>query len=426
MKIQNIGIEFVDQTLGVLYDGLPIMFSTDSATADDAQKLGSLIALNILEKGGGCVLIYENLPFSLAVNETLYFQSPAKRLILQKAMNEGRLHFLNIVVEETVSTQKFNYSEFITEVVNDPPRIVYEILNAKNQIKKIFSDAPVLILHTNISSLIVDFEPQVVLNMIRKLILNVKQGSDLFLGILNREMQEQNVTNSITHFTDYILEFGIDILGGKKQPYVSVNRTPLLKDTEKSLYKKIAYEISEDNFYTIPSLPTTFEELKENISYLERGEVTAYGTNYVIIEIWSLLHLLKESEKKLGKSEYTKIIGRVGGSIGTLIIKALSPQFDLNAEELFKAALNHLSITGWGKFNILEGNIKSKRITLEAFSIFAANYGESDYPVCVLEGGILQGILKEITSLSWSCTEKECIAMGNKKCKFELKLIENQ
>jgi predicted hydrocarbon binding protein len=302
---------------------------------------------------------------------------------------------------------------------------MYEILNAKNQIDKIFSDAPVLILQTNISSLIVDFGPKVVLNMIRKLILNVKRGHAFFLGTLNREMQEQSVTNSLTHFTDYILEFGIDVLGGKKQPYVSVKRTPLLKNTEKSLYKKFAYEISRDNFYTIPSLPISFEELRENISYLERGEVTIYDTNYVIIEIQSLLSLLKEAEKKLGKSEYTKTLGNVGESVGSLIIRALSSQFNLNDEELFKAALNHLSITGWGKLNILEGNIKSNRISVEGFSIFAAKYGESDYPVCVLEGSILQGILKEITSLNWTCIEKECIAKGDKQCKFELKLLEN-
>jgi predicted hydrocarbon binding protein len=425
LKIRNTGIEFVDQSLGALYDGLPIMFSTDSTTANDAQKLGSLVALNILEKGGGCVLIYENLPFSLAVNETLYFHSSEKKLTLKKAMNEGRLHYLNIIVEGAVSTPHFNHSESIKTVVNDPNRIMYEILNAKNQIEKSFSDIPVLILQTNISSLIVDFEPKAVLNMIRKLILNAKRGHDFFLGVLNREMQEQGVTNSFMHFADYVLEFGVDIFGGKKQPYVSVNRTPLLKDTEKSLYKKFAYEISGDNLSIIPSLPTSFEELKENISYIERGEVTAYDTNYVIYEIWSLVSLLKEAEKKLGKSEYNKTLGSVGGSIGSLIIKALSSQFNLNAEELFKAALNYLSITGWGKLNLLEGNIKSKKISLEGFSIFAANYGESDYPVCVLEGGILQGILQEITSLNWTCVEKECIAKGDRKCKFELKLMEN-
>nr|MDO8079609.1 4-vinyl reductase [Candidatus Freyarchaeota archaeon] len=425
MKIRNTGIEFVDQSLGALYDGLPMIFSADSTTANDAQKLGSLIALNILEKGGGCVLIYENLPFSLAVNETLYFHSPENKLTLEKAMNEGRLHYLNIVIEDAVSTLHFNHSEFINTVANDPDRIMYEILNAKNQIRKNFSDIPILILQTNISSLAVDFGSKAALNTIRKVILNVKSGRDFFLGILNREMQEPNVTNSFTHLADYVLEFGIDILGGKKQPYVSVNRTPLLKDIGRKLYKKFAYELSEDNFYTIPSLPTSFEELKESISYLERGEITAHDTNYIITGMRDFVHLLKEVEKKLGKSEYTKTIKTVGRSIGSHIAKALSSQFQPTTEELFKAALNHLSITGWGKFNILEGNTNSKRIRVEGFSVFAANYGESDHPVCVLEEGILQGILEELTSLNWTCIEKECIAKGDKPCKFELELVEN-
>lgn len=426
LEVRNTGIEFVDQSLGAFYNGLPIMFSTDLTITNDAEKLGNLIALKILEEGGGCILVYENLPFSLAINGTLYFHSPDKRLILQETMNEGRLYYLNIVLEDSISTPTFNQSDFVTPIANDLNRIMYEILNAKNQIKESFSDIPVLILQTNISSLIVDFGPKDVLNMIRKLILNVKSGGDFFLGILNREMQEQNVTNSFTHFADYILQFGIDMLGSKKQPYVSVNRTPLLKDTGKILYKKFAYEISEDNFYTITSLPTSFKELKESISYLERGEVTAYNTDYVIAEMHSFVGFLKEVEKKLGKGEYTKIIKNVGRSIGSQITKALSSRFRPNKEELFKAAVNYLSITGWGKFNILEGDIKSQRIRVEGFSIFAAKYGESDYPVCVLEESILQGILEEITLLNWTSKEKECIAKGDNRCKFELELeLEN-
>lgn len=422
MKIRNTGIEFVDQSLGFLYDGLPMMFSADSTTVNDAQKLGSLIALNILEKGGGCVLIYENLPFSLAVNETLYFHSPENKLILEKAISEGRLQYINIVVEDTIINLHFNHADFIKNVANESNRIVYEILNARNQIKKGFSDIPILILQTNISSLAVDFGPKTALNMVRKVVLNVKSGQDFFLGILDREMHDQNITNSFTHLADYVLEFGIDILSGKRQTYVSVNRTPLLKDTGKKLYKKIAYELSEDNFYTIPYLPSSFEELKESISYFERGEITAYDTNYIITGMVDFVRLLKEIEKKLGKSEYTKTIRTVGRSVGSHIAKALSSQFQPTNEEIFKAAVNHLSITGWGKFNILEGDIKSGRIRVESFSIFATNYGKSNYPVCVIVEGILQGILEELTALNCTCIEKECIAKGDKQCKFELEL----
>ncbi|MFB0562606.1 MAG: V4R domain-containing protein [Candidatus Lokiarchaeia archaeon] len=426
MKVRNTGIEFMDQSLGAFYNGLPIMFSTDLTTTDDAVKLGNLIALKILEEGGGCILVYENLPFSLAINGTLYFHSPEKRRILQEAMNEGRLYYLNIVLEDTIITPPFNRSEFITPIVNDLNRIMYGISNAKNQIKESFSDIPVLILQTNISSLIVDFESKAVLNMIKNLILNVKRGGDFFLGILNREMQEENVTNSFTHFADYILEFGIDNLEGKKQSYVSLIRTPLVKDTKKRLYKKFAYELSEDKFYTIPSLHTSFEELIGSISYLERGEVIAYDTNYVFTELHNFVYLLKEVEKKLGRSEYIKIINNVGKSIGSHIAKALSSRFKLPAEELFQAAVNHLSITGWGKFNIFEYDTKSQRISVEGFSKFAASYGKSDYSVCALEGSILQGVLEEITPLNWVYNEKECIAKGDKKCKFELELrIEN-
>ncbi len=422
MKIRNTGIEFVDQTLGALYGGLPIIFSTDLTTTNDAQRLGNLIALNILEKGGGCILVYENLSFSQVISEILYLHSPEKRLVLQKAMDEGRLHYLNIVLEDTISSANLNKSDLTKPVENDLNIITYEILNSKNQIKKNFSDAPVLILQTNISSLMVDFGPKDVLAMIRKMILNVKRGGDLFLGVLNREIQERKVTNSFTHFADYILEFGIDLLGGKKQSYVSVNRTPLSKDAAKRLYKKFAYELSEDNFYTVPSLPTSFEELKESISYLERGEITAYDTNYTITEMRTFVNFLKEIEKKLGKSDYTQLIKNVGESIGSQITKALSSRFQPTAEDLFTAALNHLSITGWGKYKILEGDVKSKRIKVESVSIFSANYGESDHPVCILEGGILQGILEELTSMNWTCEEKECISKGDKQCKFELEL----
>ncbi|MGQ9719704.1 MAG: V4R domain-containing protein [Candidatus Jordarchaeum sp.] len=422
MKFQGTGVEFVDRSLGPFYRGLPIMFSTDSATANDAQRLANFIALNILEKGGGCVLINENLPFFLAINETLFFDSPEKRFILQEAINKGRLYYLNIVFEDTNIVDS-NRSMFIKSIANDLNIMTYEIINAKNQIKKSCSDIPVLILLSDISSLILGFKLKEVLSMIRKLILNVKRERDFFLGILNREMQEQNVTNSFTHFADYVLEFGVGILGGKRQPYVSVNRTPFLKDVEKKLCKKFAYEISEDNFYTIPSLPTRFEELRENISYFERGEVTVYGTNYIISEMHTFVNLLKEIEKKFGKSKYSKMIERVGKALGSQIAKALSSQFKLTSDEVFKAVVNHLSITGWGKFNVLEGDTKTRRIRVEGFSRFATNYGKSDLPVCIIEGSILKGVLEELTSLNWTFKENECVSRGNRRCEFELESV---
>ncbi|MEX2753210.1 MAG: V4R domain-containing protein [Candidatus Freyarchaeota archaeon] len=424
MKIGSIGIEFLDQSLGVPYRGLPILISADLSTANDVQRLASLVALNILKNGGGCIFVYENLPFSLATKDVLYFRSPEKRRVLQEAMDEGRLQYLNIVLEENISYSALTQSEYVKPVVNDLNRILYEILNARNKIKS-FSDIPVLILQSNISSLIVDFEPRAVLNMIRKLILDVKMHGDLFLGILNREMQELSVANSFTHLADYILEFGVDFIEGKKQPYVSVTRTPLPRDNKKRLYKKFTYEIFEDNFYTLPTIPTSFEELKASISYLERGEVIAYDTNYIIAEMPTFIILLKEIEKKLGENEYAKIVKNVGKLIGSHIVRALSSRFKLTDKELFKAAVNHLSITGWGKFNISKEDIKSGHVIVEGSSNFATNYGKSNYPVCIIEGCILRGILEEISSLNWACDEKECIAKGNIRCKFELKLAEN-
>lgn len=269
----------------------------------------------------------------------------------------------------------------------------------------------------------VDFGHQAASNAVRGVILNVKSGGDFFLGILNREMQGQNVTNSFIHFADYILEFGVGMIGGKRQTYVSVNRTPFLKDAVKKLYKKFVYEISEDNFYTIPSLPRLFEELKESISYMERGEIIAYDTSYIIARMIDFINLLKEIEMKLEKNKFIRMIKTVGKTIGVHIAKAASSQVQLKTEEILKDAINHLSITGWGKFNIAEGDIKSGRIIVEALSVIAANYGKTNHPVCIIEEGILEGILEEITSLSWTCIEKECIAKGDKKCKFELKLI---
>jgi len=422
LKIKNIGIEFLDHSLGVLYRGLPMLISADSNTINDAQRLADSVALNILKNGGGCIFLYENPPFSSATKDEIYFSSPEKGRVLQDAMNEGRLRYLNIVPEENIDNFALSQSECVKIIVNDLNRILYEILNTRDNIK-CSSDAPILILQSNISSLIMDFEPRAVLSMIRKLILNVKMHGDLFLGVLNREMQELSIANSLTHLADYILEFGVDFIEGKKQPYVSVARSPLSTDTNKRLYKKFTYDLFDNNFYTLPTIPTSFEELKASISYLERGEVIAYETNYIISEIPSFVILLKEIEKKLGKNEYTKIVKNVGRLIGSHIVRTLSSRVRLTNEEIFKAAVNHLSITGWGKFNIPKGDIESGHIIVEGSSNFAANYGKSDYPVCIIQGGVLQGVLEEISSRNWTCDEQECTAKGNSRCKFELKLV---
>lgn len=397
-----------------------MMFSADSATTYDAQRLGGLMAVNILERGGGCILVYENLPFSLALEGLLHFDSPEKRLALQRAVREGRLYYFDVVLEDAASITEFEHSEFVRPIENDLNKIGYEVLKAKSRIKRDFSDSPVLILKANVSSLAVDFDPGSILKMVRKLVLRVKRSGDLFLGILNRELHEQKVVSSFTHLADYVLEFGIDVLSGKKQPYVSVTRTSF-PDGARRFYGKSAYELASDDFYTVPSLPSSFEELKKNIFYTETGNVITYNMNYIITEMRTFVRLLKEVEEKLGKDEYARIIINVGSSIGSQIAKSLSCRFQTSDAELLKSSVDYLSTTGWGEFKLLDWDIKSGRIRVECFPALAANYGETDYPVCVLEGGILQGILEELTSTRWTFDETKCIAKGDKRCRFELK-----
>jgi predicted hydrocarbon binding protein len=423
LKIRKTEIDYIDKTLGRLYDGLSILVISDSFTLNDADRLAALIALIFLEKGGVVITVHTNLPFEIINKQIKKNFSEKMNAVFQNAIQEGRFYFLDLVSSEN---KKIVYDEVrnIREIVNEPNRIVYEINDVKSRVKQKFPDAPILLIYSNISSSIIDFDSKTVLRMIRKLTLDAKGDGGIFLGIANRDVHEPQVTNTLIHIVDYAINFSFETVEEKKQSYVHISRTPLVREAHKILNQRFAYIFTPDKFITLFPLYDSFTKLKENMSFNELGQVSILGWNHVITPIQTFILFIRSVEEQYTYEECQKILFELGKKVGrgaTLLIKPVALITNKNP---VSEVLKYNTVSGWGRVLSVEGSVDTGKLKITGISTIALSYKHSDRPVCVFVGGALAGILQEITNKEWTCRETKCIAMGSDYCEFELETIQ--
>ncbi|MEM2144395.1 MAG: hypothetical protein QW279_03470 [Candidatus Jordarchaeaceae archaeon] len=263
MKIHKTGIDYVDKTLGSLYDGLSMLIASDTFTLNNAERLANLIALNFIKEGGAVITVQTNIPFDKTSKDIKENYSEDKNTAFQKALLEGRFHYLDLVSGENRLEANYSDVKNVRGIANDPNRIVYEINFAKNQIKREFPDTPILITYLNLSASIFDFDAKTILRIVRKLVIDTKKEGDIFLGVANRDIHEVQVTNTLNHIVDYAVNFVYETIDDKKQSYIYVSRTPLVREAHKILNQRFAYMFTPDNFLTIFPLCHDFNELKK-------------------------------------------------------------------------------------------------------------------------------------------------------------------
>ncbi|MEM2984608.1 MAG: V4R domain-containing protein [Candidatus Jordarchaeaceae archaeon] len=420
MKIRKTEIDYIDNTLGRLYGGLSILLTSDSFTLNDANRLAALIALNFLEKGGAVITVHTNLPFEIINRQIKKNFSEKMNKVFQKAIQEDRFYFLDLVSSENKTKVVYDEVRNIREIANEPNRIIYEINEAKSQLKQKFPDTPILVIYANVSSSIIDFDSKTVLRMIRKLTLDAKGEGGIFLGIANRDVHEPQVTNTLTHIIDYAINFSFETVEEKKQSYVHISRTPLIREAHKILNQRFAYLFTPDKFITLFPLYDSFTKLKESMSFNELGQVSILGWNHIITPIQTLILFIKAIEKQHNQEESRKILLELGKQVGrgaALLIKSESQK---NNKNQLSEVLKYNTVSGWGRVISIEGSVDTGKLKIKGVSTMALSYNHSDRPVCTFVGGALVGILQVITSKEWICKETKCMAMGNDYCEFEL------
>ncbi|MEM3562820.1 MAG: V4R domain-containing protein [Candidatus Jordarchaeaceae archaeon] len=420
MKIRKTEVDYIDNTLGRLYGGLSILVTSDSFTLNDANKLAALIALNFLEKGGAVITVHTNLPFEIINRQIKKNFSEKMNTVFQKAIQEDRFYFLDLVSSENKTKVVYDEVRNIREIANEPNKIIYEINEAKFRLKQKFPDVPILVIYANISSSIIDFDSKTVLRMIRKLTLDAKGDGGIFLGIVNRDVHEPQVTNTLTHIIDYAINFSFETVGEKKQSYVHISRTPLIREAHKILNQRFAYLFTPDRFITLFPLYDSFTKLKESMSFNELGQVSILGWNHVITPIQTFILFIKAIEKQHSYEDSRKILLELGKQVGRGAALLIKSEAQKNNKNQLSEVLKYNTVSGWGRVLSIEGSVDTGKLKIKGVSTMALSYNHSDRPVCTFVGGALVGILQVITSKEWICKETKCMAMGNDYCEFEL------
>nr|MDO8077684.1 V4R domain-containing protein [Candidatus Freyarchaeota archaeon] len=418
MKIERTMVGLIDESLGNLDEGMSLLFIADSFTLDDMTTLFGFVALNFLRQGGGCVGVFTSLPFSSFFDDVKNRFSAEALTFLEKVLRDGRVYYLDLVSDVDLQDSSGDYGG-VVRVINDSDRILYEINRSRERIKRAFPDVPIMVLYSNLSSSIIDFGSATVLKMFRRLTANARRRGDITLAVVNRDLHDSRVVNTLIHFSDFVLEFGSEERGGVKQPYMQILKSPFSGPKSANTQRKYTYIITADSFLKIPAKASLFDKFKRSISLLERGVVSDGNLEYLITPLNTYILLFKALEKHLGQGEYREFIRRFGRSVGLKTAGFFKSRYGLEGSESLKEALNHFLISGWGRVVKMEGDPDSGRLKLYLFSTLARSYGEADHPVCVLGEGIFSGMLEGVTGHRWTCKEKNCIAMGHELCEFE-------
>jgi predicted hydrocarbon binding protein len=407
--------------LGELSEGQVLLFTADSSTLNDVMLLSMLVTFNLIDQGMTCVAVQTDEPYFLASKKFKYVFLPDKFPLLIKAMDEGRFTYLDLASGKS----QFEKTEVsgVRLVKNDIDRILYEAIQAMERTMMRFPDSKIIFLYHNISSTMIDFDSRAVLKMLRKLIAYIKQNGNIFIGVVNRDIHEPEITNILKHFSSYAVDFGLEFMNGSPQPYFQVSKTPMVGFVKRILHKKLAYHIAGNKFETFSPISFYLDDLENGQFFYQKGEVSVLGTKNLVLPIYFLVKLLKSLENNLDYEEYRRTVLELGVDSGTTNVRAVESEFKLKEDSLLLSTIRYVAARGYGKLLGIEGTLESGKIKIRIHSSLAEFWGKSNRPMDVLyEGGFL-GVVEEITGRKWICEEKKCVAMGDDYCEFELTRI---
>jgi predicted hydrocarbon binding protein len=154
----------------------------------------------------------------------------------------------------------------------------------------------------------------------------------------------------------------------------------------------------------------------------ENGKVEMLGLMGVIIPIDILCDFQNEMIKKIGENktyEYIKFIGKRQGS--TAIEHGIK-YFGKLSEKFIELEIGLTEILGWGKFKIINADIKNATGKIQVESNFAKEYtkkfGKSKKPIDFFLTGLIEGFSESFSNRKIICKETKCIGTGNPYCEF--------
>ncbi|WXG40328.1 MAG: V4R domain-containing protein [Candidatus Freyarchaeum deiterrae] len=423
MEVIDTKIPVIDFSLGKISGGQVLLFTADSSTLNDAMMLSLSVTLNLIDQGMSCVAVQTDEPYFLGRQKFKQLFLPEKFPALVKAMNEGRFTYLDLTSNKGQSGK--TEVSGVKLVKNDLDMILYEASQAMDRTKEKFPDSKIIVLYHNISSSIIDFDSKAVLKMLRKLIAKIKQDSDIFIGLVNRDVHESEITNILKQFSSYTGEFGLELKGDSPRPYFQVTKTPIVGFSKRILFKKLTYYISGNKFETFSPISFYLDELEDGQVFYQKGEVSILGTQNLVLPVQFTTELLKAMEKNIDYELYRKTILELGREFVVKNVRAVESEFKIKDDRLLLLTIKYGGARGYGRLLSIEGTLESGKIKIRVHSSLAEKWDKSNKPVDVLIEGSLLGLVEEITGKKWVCKETKCIAMGDDYCEFELAQIES-
>jgi len=153
-------------------------------------------------------------------------------------------------------------------------------------------------------------------------------------------------------------------------------------------------------------------------SFTEEG-IDIFDLNFSMQPIMSLVEFQNEVKDK-------EMMQKLGYLISESIISHFKKRFAIEEKKISNLWTNLFDISGFGKVEVVDMT-KDKTILKLGKNKFAKlymeKYGIQKEPVCYIIVGIFKNFIEKTSGSKVEAKETSCIAMGNKVCTFELKII---
>lgn len=163
------------------------------------------------------------------------------------------------------------------------------------------------------------------------------------------------------------------------------------------------------------SVEASFKAFLKKLEMPKDGQMISEGRRTAVKDLISIVQMLKYSAENMSQATVGVVLTRIGGLIASKEIE----NFKTSGEELVKSCLRSLSIKGWGVFTAAP-NKNGGEVTLTNSAI-AQEYAIKALKVDYIAVGMITAIYEKAFNHRYLVREVECIANGDKECKFAVK-----
>lgn len=148
------------------------------------------------------------------------------------------------------------------------------------------------------------------------------------------------------------------------------------------------------------------------------GKIEILGQPVVLNALLTELGILKNLETK----NLEHIIYHSAKDAGRQWFQGMGLKYGLRPQDIMQWGPELINLAGWGIVKPINTNIVASELNFELLnSTMATYYGKSNYPVDHYFRGLVTGAWQNACTEQIEGIETECIAMGGKTCKFEIK-----